>query len=796
MDKQVASVAVPAERSERQRPPVPKVAPWLVFPHGKGRKFQSFYNPCEPNNRNCIKSIPEMRGIAYYHKPSHQGWLIVIGNVKDNTDQYSVANSNLDDCFLWNPVSSDTIHLPKLDRSAFTTKYESKNYFLRDLVLSSPPLPSTSNADQDDDCTVFLLFRGVDAKGEVCNTEHILVFCRPGDKQWRIKGLYKCSSHQDGWSGWIESLLCLKGKLYARNWLREIEIKKLWHNVGVENDALPVIGGGEKYDFWMEHWLESGNEIFRVYFNCSPRGYRKVASIHILKLDFSSMTWVLLKSLGDHVLFLGTNMDTCTTDVDLIRCYSTSSACCSAADMGLQRGCLFYTLPEYQTLYVYEVGDSATTVILPCLKLPTPWFLPTWIMIPTTENSKDETQTSINHDQEENTSRLNYSEEVTEALKHKDFLSLYDSAEAIARFLHPVDYIHFRVACKQHSIILPALNRISASTRTTTNTYLSPWMISIFDDDEETIWEMVDPMHDNDKYLLKLSDHLLVGARIRFSKNGWLLLSSGKNIIFFYNPFTRATIGLPDLPDGFTLGGMSFSSLPTSPDCVVIAISNWRPWNGESYINFLATEPGKSATGWTTHEFIYESIRGYMHEFMPCINNPVFYKGDFYCLDYNGLLGVFSAKGDDFSWKVLSKSLKQFSGIYPSFLVECVDKLLLVNLGQSGKSIEIYRLGESKTAWVELKSLVKQALFISYTSSFSAVAPRSCMENKIYFPRLYGERILYYSLDTCRYHCVGNNERSLQDFHNTTERSNCTWIEPNWSQAKLNQEPEDIMLAI
>ncbi|KAI3934159.1 hypothetical protein MKW92_043151, partial [Papaver armeniacum] len=52
--------------------------------------------------------------------------------------------------------------------------------------------------------------------------------------------------------------------------------------------------------------------------------------------------------------------------------------------MGLERGCLFYTLPEDQTLYVFEPEDNGTTNIVPCLKLPTPWFLPTWIMMPTT----------------------------------------------------------------------------------------------------------------------------------------------------------------------------------------------------------------------------------------------------------------------------------------------------------------------------------------------------------------------------------------------------------------------------
>ncbi|XP_026455994.1 uncharacterized protein LOC113356968 isoform X1 [Papaver somniferum] len=676
-----------------------------------------------------------------------------------------------------------------------------------DLVLSSPPLPSTCNPDNEANCTVFLIFRGMN-DDEVSHDKHILVFCKSGDKQWRTKEL---DSPRGDRSKFIDSLLCFQGKLYAftvENWVIEIEIQKLWHHVvvdeqtqffrkfNVDQDCFPLIGGGEEFSLYMENWLESGNEIFKVYLNCSPRGFKKVSSTHIFKLDFSSMTWVLLKSLDDHVLFLSTNMD--MLDLYSRKCYSTSSAYCSAAAMGLERGCLFYTLPEDQTLYVYEVEDSGTSVILPFLELPTPWFLPTWIMMPTAMDrrtagrrrritdllvSEDTTETSV---EEENMTRVNNTGGELEASKQWDFLEDYDSTEEIARFLHPADYNHFRVACKQNSIFLPALNQISASTRTTTTKYLSPWLISIFEVDEETICNVVDPMQDNEKYLTKLSDQLLVGATVRFSKDGWLVLSKGETTVFCYNPFTRAMICLPDVPDNYALGGMSFSSVPTSRDCVVIAISRWWESGDDNEISFLVTEPGKSATGWAIHKFDYgeasteDNITPCMDNFMPCINNPVFYNGAFYCLDYNGMLGVFNMKGDS-SWKVLSKSSKQFSVFYPSYLVECDEKLLFVNLGQSGKPVDIYRLDDSEMVWVKLNSLGKHALFISYTSSFSAVSPRSCVENNIYFPRLQGERILYYSLDACRYHFVGGNQHSTQDFHKTKERSNCTWIEPRWS---------------
>ncbi|KAI3908733.1 hypothetical protein MKW98_029283, partial [Papaver atlanticum] len=330
------------------------------------------------------------------------------------------------------------------------------------------------------------------------------------------------------------------------------------------------------------------------------------------------MTWVLLKSLDDHVLFLCSNMDV----LDCRKCYSTSTACCSAANMGLERGCLFYTPLEDQTLYTFELEDNATTVIMPCLQLPTLWFLPTWIMMPTTKNrhlagrrrkitdllvSQDTTETSI---EEENMAKVtNRGEE----LKQWDFLNYNDSTEEIARFLHPVDYIHFRLAC----------------------------------------------------------------ATIRFSKDGWLLLSNGKKAVFCYNPFTRAIICLPDLPDDYVLGGMSFSSVPTSPDCVVIAVSIWFDFVGYDTIYFLVIEPGKG--------LLYA-------------NKPILFDRAFYCLDYNGMLGVFNMT-DDSSWEILPKSLKQFSGFYPSYLVECDKMLLLVNLGQSGKYVDIYRSDHTEMVW-------------------------------------------------------------------------------------------------
>ncbi|XP_026452248.1 F-box/kelch-repeat protein At1g57790-like [Papaver somniferum] len=189
---------------------------------------------------------------------------------------------------------------------------------------------------------------------------------------------------------------------------------------------------------------------------------------------------------------------------------------------------------------------------------------------------------------------------------------------------------------------------------------------------------------------------------------------------------------------------------------------------------------------WKPYKFHADNSR----KFLACYNNPVFYKGNFYALDYNGTLGVFNLEDsrdernfDKSNWEVLPETLTQFDGVNPSYLVECEGELLLVNFERPfGKLVEVFKLDPCKMKWVKVKSLGNYSLFISHTSSFSVIAPDSSMANKIYFSRLHGEseRILYYSLDTGKYHYIGS-EQSSEDFYNTKSMVNCTWIEPNWS---------------
>ncbi|KAI3903588.1 hypothetical protein MKW98_032242 [Papaver atlanticum] len=130
-----------------------------------------------------------------------------------------------------------------------------------DCLLTSLPqtsISSSNSSDNDDDSMVYLLFkcRGV--------TPDFLLFCHPGEKQWRKHEfeLYQSS----------EAMLYLKSKLHVMCWngvYLEIEIQRgsdiddeetlAVSKVFVRLDSLP---GGCAF---RRYYVESFGEIFRIF---------------------------------------------------------------------------------------------------------------------------------------------------------------------------------------------------------------------------------------------------------------------------------------------------------------------------------------------------------------------------------------------------------------------------------------------------------------------------------------------------------------------------------------------------
>ncbi|RZC44328.1 hypothetical protein C5167_037273 [Papaver somniferum] len=119
----------------------------------------------------------------------------------------------------------------------------------------------------------------------------------------------------------------------------------------------PYGKGARDVSLWFMYFVECCDEFFRIQIYYNVRGLEK---------------WMAVNSLGDLVLFVGRN-----------------TAYCLISELGLTRGCLYYTLPEDQGLYKFDVENATDSVILPCPNMPTPWFSSYWITLPSGRERKE-----------------------------------------------------------------------------------------------------------------------------------------------------------------------------------------------------------------------------------------------------------------------------------------------------------------------------------------------------------------------------------------------------------------------
>ncbi|XP_026432656.1 F-box/kelch-repeat protein At1g57790-like isoform X2 [Papaver somniferum] len=486
-------------------------------------------------------------------------------------------------------------------------------------------------------------------------------------------------------------------------------------------------------------------------------------------MDFDSMTWEQVESMDDYVFFLSDN----------------TQLSCLASDLGLSKGYVYYTQDEEMSMYKYDLEDESILLSLPCPNLPAPWYMPEWLMISATPRFGESTRTT-DHVSEKNgcihkviaameNQTVDKEDDKDDVKEAGPWMMLKDDHMVwlISNYLHTLDYIHLRGVSKKYHTMLDL--RRSSSTMTVQTIDLSPWLVF---PKHRAVFDFINPMHNNENYLMNIPE-LLKGSRIRFSKGGWLLLSKGKTL-FFYNPFTRSTVKLPVLPDlcpQYAFTGISFSSLPTTSDCVVFAINK----SSRDAVEISFIKRGDEFWTRDVYSNVYLPPRRKNVDFELNFNNPVFHRGAFYCLDLNGTLGVFNLE-HDISWEILAMiNPPNCDFIYKSFLVECDGKLVSVLLGHLGKWVRIFRLNDVEMVWVEVKHLGRHMLCISNTSCTSAMAPTGRMENKIFFPRLHNDEIVYYSLDTGMYHSLGS-KHCAKDYRDSKENLNCSWIEPNWSE--------------
>ncbi|XP_026396476.1 uncharacterized protein LOC113291121 [Papaver somniferum] len=580
-------------------------------------------------------------------KPSHQGWVIVLCDVKDEDSDdddekfdNSIPNWTYGDCFLWNPVTLQTIQLPNL--LSWITKPNA--YQLFDCILSSPPGGAHKGGDNPVPVVLFL-FRQEDE-----GFDHVLAFCNRGDKQWRTQLLSRDIINIKQ----LVSLHCFRGKLYAMGLDKvHLEIHLLGanhHNVSLATRPFKVrfcgffqFRGARGESMCLVHFVECCDEFFKININYNERGFEKVVtSILVMRLDFTLMQWKVVSCLSNHVLFAGRN-----------------TAYCFISDLGLTRGCLYYTLSEDQGLYKFDIEDTAESVILPCLKMPTPWFSSSWITLPNGRGRKDgasgkdeeekchileggkKTSTIRSYDE-----TVNKNENASQVEKHNPWhleeekpwcILNGDTVQLIASYLHPVDYVHFRSINKANREVMPVVkSRFIHTTQTFETGNLFPWLV-FSRDNSSAMYNFINPIHNNENYLIKFSE-LLVGATIRYQKDGWLLLSREKEL-FFYNPFSRETIQLADFQGCHYLSDISFSSLPTAPDCIVFGID--RSGVGASITIYSIRRGEQQWDFFSLEEFDVEKDSASQ-------NTPTLFDGVLYPVGYDGTLNKLNLSDDTY----------------------------------------------------------------------------------------------------------------------------------------------------
>ncbi|XP_077235734.1 F-box/kelch-repeat protein At1g57790-like isoform X3 [Tasmannia lanceolata] len=256
----------------------------------------------------------------------------------------------------------------------------------------------------------------------------------------------------------------------------------------------------------------------------------------------------------------------------------------------------------------------------------------------------------------------------------------------------------------------------------------------------------------------------LAAATVYCSKDSWLLMSQESrnsnsylrnSTFFFFNPFTKCIMQLPNLNDHVSFEDVAVSSSPTSLDCKVLLMSATFLSDIDIYICCCGDKT------WT-----YYKLDNNNPWFCASYCNPVFYDEVLYVLGMDGRLAVFNPKRT--VWSVLPKptaeeevtedSWKEFlkegiSGF--NFLVESNGKLVYVSIGRLGRSVDVFCLNHPQMMWEKLNTLEDKTLFLSRRTSFSVAIEG--MKNKIIFPRLCGEDCsLFYSLDDSRFYPNNN----------------------------------------
>ncbi|KAL5718497.1 hypothetical protein ACHQM5_011394 [Ranunculus cassubicifolius] len=621
------------------------------------------------------------------------------------------------ECYLFNPVTLNKIHLPLMPNDTYDLA-----------VMTSPP--------SDLDCLILYF----------SNMDNSCIFCRIGDTTW-TKQEVECRNKDDKVIRRYLSAVSCKEKIYLfyNNGVTAVDVRDAFaliepYEIRTPCPSLPTSG------VRTSRFLESRGEIYQVCRICLGMSTMIVQHFDVFKLDLSTMDWVKVESLGGMIFLVGAS-------------YSVSV---SPSVFGAKGNCIYFFADQRTNLYCFDMDDNTIKIIQPCPTKFTKWGGPYWVVPDCKMQVKREVAVV----------------EVTENKVYKEEWGQWkdlqvDHLELILQSLVLRDCIRFRLVCKPWMTMKPLSRPFNLLTQS--DPQHLPWLISLANNKND-VCHFYHPIY-TDSYVMNIPQ--LEGAFVLHANFGWLLLTKAINSsIFFFNPFTKETITLPEIEEEsfYCLENISFSAPPTSSDCIVFGLGQGRVHR----VYMLAYR--KHENRWIS--YYYEVP----YAFIPSHCNPVFHGGVFYSLSKDGMLGVFNPSGED-KWRVyLDLSVPDVNSSSAgsialdssrSYITESDGDIFAVFMGYLGKPVSVYKLykSEKKVKWIKVQSLGNRVMFVSHTTSLLIPAKLKGTENRIYLPRFKKNASVFYSLTSGSYHSFG--EDSQADWIDTCEHWNCTWLLTN-----------------
>ncbi|KNA16907.1 hypothetical protein SOVF_084700 [Spinacia oleracea] len=720
-------------KSDRARPPLLGETPWLLYTKTSGRKqTQTFYSPSSSSSSSGHhKNLPQLHNKQIVS--TAHGWLI-LRNLP--TGKYFS---------MFNPDTCQFISLPVL-------LDEPADGRLSGLSLTTPP------ESNHEDCLFLLCY----------SKAGIMCFCRPLQRNCRwVTQKLKLQGNRinvkDTFT--VKGIIYGSGDVFCKNgrtqlqsfYVRDDDSTSLTLRP-LQIPASPAQSFGSRNQVCKQWMVDSVDCRYcvRIFFNYYY-GYDEwhFVGLKVFELDIDAQIWREINSLGGRTFFLNHRYGHSTW------CWGTKNNESGSSRGCIQGDCVYFLFPTTSTpplsLFMYNLRDQTFMLLSPGSNLSTTseahvWLIPRLLSSEKWKEGLQEDGLQLHHEVGQNENQLDLEIERHESMFNELPLHLI---ELITKHMHLFEYWNFRACCKTYHSLCP-------KPQWGTNNDL-PLFMSF--KSNNGLCQLIDPcrLGSYSKILQFLPDTIV------FSKNGWVLaLVCGQSLEFF-NVFSGVkgdfpTFGNIDL--GFK--SISFSTNPTCSECLTVGMCA----SEGDYVLIYYLQSGNEY--WNSY-----SAEDYAVQFYASTSPPIVREGAFYFLDTRGYLGVFQLVEGKPDWQIYTQPhfiVDQFAQ-YSCYLVECAGTIhsVFVDNRLGMPIIKVFKLNDTTKYWDEIHNLGNHVLFISRASCLSRVTSDPKMKNRIYLPRLQGETVVYYSLETKTYHYLGS-DNPMVHLYGTKEPVKCCWI--------------------